>query len=235
MMRSGTTLTEQILAAHSSVYAGGERDDMMSIVESLRHDLNKIPDLPRDWAASVGKKLHEEMFRHAGDASFATDKLPGNIDYAGLIRFLLPGAKFIYCHRTPQDCAMSNFEQNFSTAVRFSLDLRAIAHRYALHEDIARYWMETCNFDMFDLDYDAMVQDPEPHIRKLLDFTGLEFEESCLYPNEVKREIRTASMFQVRQPISPKSVGRWKTYKNQLAPFTAELARLRDKLGLSSP
>ena len=130
---------------------------------------------------------------------------------------------------------MSNFEQNFSTAVRFSLDLRAIAHRYALHEDIARYWMETCNFDMFDLDYDAMVQDPEPHIRKLLDFTGLEFEESCLYPNEVKREIRTASMFQVRQPISPKSVGRWKTYKNQLAPFTAELARLRDKLGLSSP
>ncbi len=235
MMRSGTTLTEQILAAHSSVHAGGERDDMMSIVESLRHDLNKIPDLPRDWAASVGKKLHEEMFRHAGDARFATDKLPGNIDYAGLIRFLLPAAKFIYCHRTPQDCAMSNFEQNFSTAVRFSLDLRAIAHRYALHEDIARYWMETCNLDMFDLDYDAMVQDPEPHIRKLLDFTGLEFEESCLYPNEVKREIRTASMFQVRQPISPKSVGRWKTYENQLAPFTAELTRLRDELGLSNP
>lgn len=232
MMRSGTTLTEQILAAHSKVYAGGERDDMMSIVESLRHDLTKVADLPSDWAATVGKKLHEEMFGQAGDASFATDKLPANIDYAGLIRFLLPEAKFIYCHRTPQDCALSTFEQNFSTTTRVSFDLKAIAHKYALHEDIARYWMDTCRFDMFDLDYDAMVQDPEPHIRSLLDFCGLEFEESCLYPNEVKREIRTASVFQVRQPISPKSVGRWKTYEQELEPFTRELARMRDKLGL---
>ncbi len=235
MMRSGTTLTEQVLAAHSRVHAGGERDDMMSIVESLRHDLTKVPDLPPDWAAAVGKKLHEEMFKNAGDATHATDKLPGNIDYAGLIRFLLPRARFVYCHRTPEDCAMSTFEQNFSTAVRYSLDLKAIAHRYALHEDIARYWMDTCQLDMFDLDYDAMVNDPEPHIRKLLDFSGLEFEEDCLYPNEVKREIRTASVFQVRQPISPRSVGRWKTYENELQPFSSELAVLRSRLGLRTP
>lgn len=234
MMRSGTTLTEQILAAHSRVHAGGERDDMMSIVESLRHDLTKAADLPSDWAVTVGKKLHEEMFAQAGDATFATDKLPGNLDYAGLIRFLLPQAKFIYCHRTPQDCALSTFEQNFSTTVRVSFDLKAIAHKYALHEDIARYWMDTCRFDMFDLDYDAMVHAPEPHIRSLLDFAGLEFEENCLYPHEVKREIRTASVFQVRQPISPKSVGRWKTFEEQLEPFTRELASLRKKLGSPS-
>ncbi|WP_108882962.1 sulfotransferase [Anderseniella sp. Alg231-50] len=232
MMRSGTTLTEQILAAHSKVYAGGERDDMMSIVESLMHDLTKVPDLPSGWAATIGKKLHEEMFRDAGSASFATDKLPGNIDYVGLIRFLLPEARFVYCHRTPQDCALSTFEQSFSSTVPCSSDLKAIAHKYALHEDIARYWTDTCNLDMFDLDYDAMVHDPEPHIRNLLEFCGLEFEESCLYPNEVKREIRTASVFQVRQPISPKSVGRWKVYEQQLEPFTHELARLRKTLGL---
>ncbi len=234
MMRSGTTLTEQVLAAHSQVHAGGERDDMMSIVESLRHDLTKVPDLPADWAATVGKKLHEEMFKDAGNKACATDKLPGNIDYAGLIRFLLPKAKFVYCHRTPQDCAMSTFEQNFSTAVRYSFDLKAIAHKYALHEDIARYWTDTCKLDIFDLDYDAMVHDPEPHIRRLLEFTGLEFEEDCLYPNEVKREIRTASVYQVRQPISPRSVGRWKTYENELQPFTSELAEWRTRMGLKS-
>jgi len=234
MMRSGTTLTEQIMAAHSRVHAGGERDDMMSIVESLRHDLTKVRDLPPDWAATVGKKLHEEMFKDAGDATFATDKLPGNIDYTGLIRFLLPKARFVYCHRTPQDCAMSTFEQNFSTAVRYSFDLKAIAHKYALHEDIARYWMETCRLNMFDLDYDAMVHDPEPHIRKLLDFAGLEFEENCLYPNEVIREIRTASVFQVRQPISSKSVGRWEIYETELQPFTSELAMWRNKMGLKN-
>jgi hypothetical protein len=232
MMRSGTTLTEQILAAHSCVHAGGERDDMMSIVESLHHDLTKVPDLPSDWAAAVGKKLHEEMFKGAGDATHATDKLPGNIDYAGLIRFLLPKARFVYCHRTPQDCALSTFEQNLSTTIRASFDLEAIAHKYALHEDIAQYWTETCQLNMLDLDYDAMVHDPEPHIRKLLAFAGLEFEDNCLYPNEVKREIRTASMFQVRQPISPKSVGRWKVYESELQPFTDKLAEWRNKLGL---
>lgn len=232
MMRSGTTLTEQILAAHSKVHPGGERDDMMSIVESLSHELTKVPELPADWAATVGRKLHEEMFKDAGDATFATDKLPGNVDYAGLIRFLLPHARFIYCHRTPQDCALSTFEQNFSTAVRYSFDLKAIAHKYAMHEDIAKYWMETCRLDMHELDYDAMVHDPEPHIRRMLDFCGLDFEENCLYPNEVKREIRTASVFQVRQPISPKSVGRWQIFEEQLKPFTGELTRLRRQLGL---
>ena len=119
--------------------------------------------------------------------------------------------------------------------MRFAFDLHAIAHKYALHEDIARYWMETCRLNMFDLDYDAMVHDPEPNIRKLLAFAGLEFEDSCLYPNEVEREIRTASMFQVRQPISPKSVGRWKTYETELQPFTSDLAEWRSKLGLKSP
>lgn len=232
MMRSGTTLTEQILAAHPKVHAGGERDDMMTISESLRHDMTKVSDLPPDWARKIGQKLHEEMFKGANSASIATDKLPGNINNAGLIRFILPKAKFIFCHRTPQDCALSNFEQNFSNVMRASFDLKALAHKYALHEEIARYWIDVTKHDMFDLNYDAMVQDPEPHIRKMLNFIGLEFDEACLYPNEVKREIRTASVFQVRQPISAKSVGRWKRYETELEPFTVELEMWRKKRGI---
>lgn len=227
MMRSGTTLTEQILAAHSKVHPGGERNDLMTIAEMLRHDFSQVPDLPADWPALIGKKLHQSMFEGAGTASFATDKLPGNIDCVGLIRFVLPKAKFIYTHRTPEDCALSNFEQLFSDSLRFTFDLKALAHKYAWHEDIARYWIEDAKLDVFDLDYEALVNDPEPHIRKLLDFCGLPFEENCLYPNEVKREIRTASVFQVRQPISAKSVGRWKVYAEQMKPFTEELARQR--------
>lgn len=227
MMRSGTTLTEQILAAHSKVHAGGERNDMMSIVETLNHDLKRVPDLPQDWARKVGEQLHTEMFKGAGDATFATDKLPGNLDYVGLIRHLLPNAKFVYTHRTAQDCALSNFEQLFSDAVRFSFSLEALAHKYAWHEATARYWIDTCKLDVHDLDYEKLVHDPEPNIRALLNFAGLEFEEDCLYPNEVKREIRTASVFQVRQPISAKSVGRWKRYEQQMQGFTDSLARHR--------
>jgi tetratricopeptide (TPR) repeat protein len=227
MMRSGTTLTEQILAAHSQVHAGGERNDMMDIVEMLGHDLGRINSLPADWASKVGEQLHAAMFKDAGQASFATDKLPGNIDYVGLIRLFLPRAKFIYTHRTPQDCALSNFEQMFASSVRFSFDLKALAHKYAWHEDIARYWIEDCKLDVYDLDYEMLVNDPEPNIRKLLGFCGLPFEENCLYPNEVKREIRTASVFQVRQPISAKSVGRWQKYEAQMQAFTDELERQR--------
>ena len=202
----------------------------MTITETLRHDFSQVPDLPADWALKVGEKLHQEMFRHANGANFATDKLPGNIDCVGLIRFILPRAKFIYTHRTPEDCALSNFEQLFSDSLRFTFDLKALAHKYAWHEDIARYWIEDAKLDVFDLDYEVLVNDPEPNIRKLLDFCGLQFEEQCLYPNEVKREIRTASVFQVRQPISAKSVGRWKVYEEQLKPFSEELARQRAML-----
>ena len=118
MMRSGTTLTEQILAAHSKVFAGGERDDLMHINESLRFDMTKVPELPADWPYQIGRKLHENMFAEADGAQVATDKLPGNIDNLGLISFVLPRAKFIYCHRTPQDCALSIFEQHFDANVR---------------------------------------------------------------------------------------------------------------------
>ena len=227
MMRSGTTLTEQILAAHSRVYAGGERGEMMSVVESLGYDMSKVASLPADWARKTGEMVHAEMFRNAGGATFATDKLPGNVDYIGLIRFILPKARFIYTHRTPEDCALSNFEQMFADGVRFSFDLKALGHKYAWHEDIARYWIEDCRLDVYDLDYETLVNDPEPNIRKLLDFCGLEFEENCLYPNEVKREIRTASVFQVRQPISAKSVGRWRKHEQQMKPFSDELSRQR--------
>ena len=72
-----------------------------------------------------------------------------------------------------------------------------------------------------------MVSDPKPHIEQLIDFVGLNFEEACLTPNQVKRDIRTASVYQVRQPISAKSVGRWKRFEAEMRPFTEELERLR--------
>ena len=227
MPRSGTSLTEQILAAHSRIHGGGERLHVASARRRIRGYPMSVPGLADTVLRELGDGVHAAMFREAEGRRFATDKLPGNLDHVGLIRTILPRSRFVYCRRQAGDVALSNFEQNFEEGFAFSFDLKAIAHRYAMHERLIAHWRAVCPEALFEVDYDALVVEPEPYIRRLLAFIGVEFEEACLYPHEVVRGVRTASVYQVRQPISASSVGRWKRYETDLQPFVAELERLR--------
>ncbi len=85
------------------------------------------------------------------------------------------------------------------------------------------HWIETCGLPIHTVDYDLLVQEPEPHIRRLLEFAGLDFRPECLAPHRVERNVRTSSVWQVRQPISSKSVGRWRRYEQQMEPFVRAL------------
>jgi len=85
------------------------------------------------------------------------------------------------------------------------------------------HWIETCGLPIHTVDYDRLVEDPEPHIRSLLGFVGLDFLPECLAPHRVERNVRTSSVWQVRQPISAKSVGRWRRYQHQMEPFLQAL------------
>jgi hypothetical protein len=82
-----------------------------------------------------------------------------------------------------------------------------------------KHWTETCGLAIHTVDYDGLVQDPEPHLRRLIEFVGLDFRADCLAPHRVERDVRTSSVWQVRQPISAKSVGRWRRYEQQMEPF----------------
>ncbi len=223
MPRSGTTLVEQVLASYDDVNAGGERLDIPLLRRSIDDYPHGVHALPASWAGDAGRQIHESMFDGNTAARFATDKLPGNYAMVGLIAWILPKSRFIYCHRDPCDNALSLFEQNFGPNLRFSGNLESSAVAYLAHLEFLKHWTDTCGIEVFDLDYDKFVSDPEPNARALVNYVGLDWNENCLYPERVERSIATASQWQARQPINAKSIGRWKTYRDHMQPFIDRL------------
>ncbi len=223
MPRSGTTLTEQILAAHPRIFGGGERRDVRRLV-------SQIAGWPAGFAAvtevgleRLGHDLYEMISSAAGREDFFTDKTPGNYAFLGFIHSVLPQAKLIYVRRHPGDNLLSLYEQQFNFGLNYSYRLEDIAEAYQAHVSIMKHWISTCKIPIHTVDYDALVAEPEPHIRALLDFVGVEFDPRCLNPQDVERDVRTASVWQVRQPINAASSGRWRRYERQLAPYVRAL------------
>lgn len=219
MPRSGTTLTEQILSAHPDVLALGERFDVHRALTSA----NGWPDAAVSFDAATlqgqGRQVYDGMFAGAGGRPHATDKSPGNYMMAGTIACMLPQAKLVYVRRSPGDNALSLFEQSFFRGLDYSYDLGHIGAVYRAHLELMEHWTRTCGLPVHTVDYDLLVQDPQTHVRRLLAYVGLDFRPECLAPHRVERKVRTSSLWQVRQPITAKSVGRWRRYQRQLEPF----------------
>jgi tetratricopeptide (TPR) repeat protein len=223
MPRSGTTLTEQILAAHPDVAALGERIEVHRAVAAGQGWPEAAASLDAAAVHDQGRQVHESMFAKAGGRRFATDKSPGNYLLVGAIACMLPHARLVHVRRTPGDNALSLYEQSFLRGLNYSYDLGHIGAVYRAHVQIMEHWIETCGLPVHTVDYDRLVQEPEPHIRRLLDFVGLDFVPECLAPHRVERNVRTSSVWQVRQPISARSVGRWRRYEQQMEPFLRAL------------
>ncbi len=230
MPRSGTTLTEQILAAHSQMNAGGELTYLTrlgtSFVEawsSKASEPGRQPEVEAALARVAGEYAALSAGFQAPGKRF-TDKMPGNFMYLGLIYLLFPGASVVHCMRDPVDNCLSCFERQFSKGLFFSYDLKELAGYYRLYRRIMRHWREVLPAEfILDVQYEQMVAEPEAQIRRLLGFCGLPFEEACMNFHEVKRTVKTASVLQVRQPMYKTSVARWKKYGDRLAPLVEAL------------
>jgi Sulfotransferase family len=223
MPRSGTTLVEQILAAHPEVYPGDERDDVLRLRRSIEGYPEAVMDKPPSFAQQAGRTILQAMLTPAGGRRFATDKLPGNYVNIGFLRWILPNARFVYCRRTPEDNALSIYEQNFGRNIFYASDLAACGAMYRDHLRVMDHWQRGCAIPVHTVDYEALVADPEPHVRALLGFVGLTFDAACLAPEKVERSVATASVWQVRQPIAGTSVGKWRRFEQELRPFTDAL------------
>ena len=125
MPRSGTTLTEQILAAYSEVKPCGEQQDFQDLVTTLPGFPDDLGSLPPEWARHQGERIIARMIGDPPQARFATNKSPGNYAFIGLIAWIFPRAKIIYCRRDPRDIGLSSFEQNFRAGLSFTYDLEA--------------------------------------------------------------------------------------------------------------
>lgn len=217
-MRSGTTLVEQILASHPDVAGGGERTFWNDWRLRVRVGLGGVP---RQADAEQAVRDYEEDLRTvSADARRVTDKMPHNFLLTGVIHGLFPNARIIHCRRHPVDTALSIYFSRFARAQDFSYSRSDIVFFYKEYRRLMAHWRRLIPADRFiEVDYEAVVADPPAQTRRLLDFCGLGWDDACLSFHKTRRPIRTASSWQVRQPIYRSSVERWRRYEPWLGVF----------------
>ena len=228
MPRSGTTLVEQILASHPDVFGAGELPLMRNIVAGTLAD-----DEPLDYAklllrlgdagfSRLGAEYIRQTRGYSSAARFITDKMPGNFLLIGMIKLMLPNAKIIHCVRDPADTAISIFKNYFAGGLgllRYAYDLGEIGHYHRLYQHLMAHWHRVLPDFVYDISYEALVADQEGETRRLLAHCGLDFRPECLRFFETTRPVHTASVAQVRSPISASSVGIATRYGAALAPL----------------
>ncbi len=230
MPRSGTSLVEKILASHSDVYGAGELSDFYALgVENFLGDSNRFQFQPlnaysNETFETVGKTYLEKINRLNDQAKRITDKLPFNFMMIGLIKIALPNAKIIHCTRDARDVCLSVFKQNFTTQnYRFAYDLKTVAQFHNLYRMLMKHWHEVLPGEIYDIEYEALTQNPEHEIRNLLAACDLEWQDSCLDFDKTPGLVTTASFYQVRQPMYTSSVSLWQKYEEFLKPLLDEL------------
>lgn len=224
MPRSGTSLVEQILASHSDVAAGGELEVLPDIERMSPELLGSAAPYPECLAGATPGQLSLLADRYraaiaaiAAGARYVTDKLPPNYERLGLIQRLFPDARIIHVRRDARDTCLSCFFQNFGNTHTYSTDLRALGEVYGIYRELMAHWQATLRMPVLDIDYEAIVAEPEASVRRLLAFCGLPWQDECLNFHATSRYVHTASYDQVRQPLYDSSVGRWRHYEHQLA------------------
>jgi len=214
MFRSGSTLAEQILGSHPSITVGGELDilpwllarDMSPYPERLQNAVpEELEKLARDYVSK-----QEELFPGALNV---TDKRPENHMHLGLIKAMFPAVRIVYTKREPLDNCLSVYFQQLGGNLAYATDLEHIADYYKQQERLLEHWQACFGENIFVLNYDDMVRTPEPVLRQLLDFLGLEWDERCLQFQDSENQVKTASVWQVREELHSGSSGRWRNYE----------------------
>ena len=228
MMRSGTTLIEQILASHPAVAGAGERADFALAVEAVAPGLaGRGSGYPATVAALSAKQIREigarylsGMRRGRAGAARIVDKMPTNFLLAGLIATALPNARIIHARRDPLDTCLSCLATLFRGDLPFAYDAGELGRYYRAYQELMQHWRETLPPGvMLEVDYEALVGDLEGQARRLVAHCGLDWDAACLSFHLTQRVVSTASAAQVRQPIYRSSVGRARAYGEALRPL----------------
>ena len=226
--RSGTTLTEQILASHPQCFGAGELNvltdlatgtpdrlgiDEISWPNTASHlSKQQVLALAQDYLVDAGQRAPDE-------ARKVVDKQPLNFWHLGLVAMALPNARIIHCTRDIRDCGLSIFTQNFNATQSWSTDLEDIAYYWQGYQKLMQHFKQVSGLQILDVSYEDTVSGIEKQGRSLLDFVGLTWDDRVLSFHKSERAVQTPSRWQVRQPLYQSSKARWLNYQCYLKPL----------------
>lgn len=228
MFRSGSTLVEQVLAAHPQVTPGGELNYLLRLVsgELAPYPASLAGQDPALFARLAAGYLGylSELFPNGIDGTYITDKRPDNFLLIGLIKRLFPNARIIHTTRNPLDTGLSIFMQHLDLRVAaYASDLGDIGHYYGQYRRLMAHWHAVYPDSILDFDYDDFVAEPRPALERLLTFVDLPWDERCLAFHKLGNTVKTASYWQIRQPLTNTASGRWRGYEQHLTPLRKSL------------
>jgi len=225
MPRSGTTLVEQILSSHPEVYGAGEITNLWLIGNNIS-GANNLVNYTRSLVSITEKNINEyahsylfDINKISNNASRCTDKLPHNFIHIGLIKLLFPNSKIIHCTRNPFDTCLSIYFKQFNENHLYARNLKELAIFYNKHTELMTHWLESCNIDIHMINYEDLISKPEEHIKQLINFVDIEWNDACLKHHKSERTIMTPSHDQASKPIYTSSVNRWENYRVHLDPL----------------
>lgn len=233
MPRSGTTLTEQIIASHPMATGAGEIGILRKFALSLgsasadeKEFARRLKALAPNQVNALAREGLAILGRFSTSAARITDKLPHNFAMLGLAALLYPKARIVHCRRNPVDTCVSCYLTPLSESHDYAQDLKSLGEYYREYSSLMDHWRAVLPVPILEVDYEALVADPEAQSRRLIEFVGLEWDPAVLEFYSKSRAVHTISQFQVRQPIYRTSVERWRRYERHLGPLLAALGDL---------
>ncbi len=228
--RAGSTLLEQILASHSQVDGTLELPNILNLSRRLRGRAaskpEEEPQYPRnlgeidiDYFAKFGQQYIDDTQVYRQGAPYFIDKMPNNFMHIGLIKLILPHAKIIDARRHPMACCFSGFKQLFAEGQEFTYGLHEVGDYYKNYVRLMDHWDDVLPGFVLRVQHEELVHDTETQVRRMLDFCGLPFEQSCLEFYKTERSVRTPSSEQVRQPIYKSGLAHWRNFEAHLQPL----------------
>lgn len=226
MPRSGTSLVEQIISSHPDVVAGGERNEISSLVSKLPfmegikgsypECLKQLtPELINQMLAAYDSYTQEIE----SGVTLITDKMPENYQHLVFIRMLFPDARIIHCVRDPMDTCLSCYFQQFTGYHDYAYKLEDLGKHYNEYKRLMNHYRDVDKIPFLEVKYEELVHNTEEITRQMIDYCGLDWDESCLRFYDSDRVVRTASYDQVNKPIYTGSIDKWKHYEEQLKPL----------------
>tara|TARA_B100001250_G_scaffold387858_1_gene385641 strand:+ start:21 stop:1595 length:1575 start_codon:yes stop_codon:yes gene_type:complete len=223
MPRSGTSLIEQILSSNENVYGAGELPFIGNLAENLffkdkvKLNHNSLEEIGEDKLNKLNSDYFKKLSSFGVKKKIFIDKAPFNFKWIGLIKKVIPNSKIIHCRRDSMDICWSNYKNFFSSIkMNYSNNFKNIAYFYNLYLDIMNFWKNKLTKEIYDIDYENLIKNPEKEIKNLVSFCELDWNESYLKFYENKKTVSTASLAQVRSPLYKSSIKKWENYGEKL-------------------